>query len=314
MWRLALTSDAAHAEAFSQALEPMAAVVSIFELEPDPNAGQGVQPADWATDIMISGTCVVEALFDVPPLTQELADSIAETARVLRLPLPPFNWGEVEDQDWVSHSQAMNPAIRARGVLVQPSHVENVLPAPITLRLDAGRAFGSGNHATTFGCLMALQRLNFQPKRIADIGTGSGVLALAAAKLFHAARIIASEIDARALEVAEYNFGLNGARARFVVANGWRHRDLRHGPAFDLIIENLLYWPLQRLARQTADRLAPGGRLILAGLLEGQERPVLQAYRRLGLVLEARSREQEWPCLVLRRPANSLGSHPQRTF
>ncbi len=306
MWRLALTADASVADAYAQLLEPLAAVVSIYEVAPRPSAGLGEQPHEWATDIMISGTCVVEALFDVPPTADDLADSLAFAAAGLGEAMPPFTWEPVEDQDWVGLSQSMNPAIRAGAISVKPSHVGHVPPARFVLNVDAGRAFGSGSHNTTYGCLMALQNLTFTPRRIVDIGTGSGLLAIAAAKLFRRAEVVATEIDARALEVAEYNLARNGVRAACVVADGWRHRALRSGPRFDLIIENLLYRPLRRLSTETAARLATGGHLIVAGLLSGQERPLLQRYRQLGLILASRNQDAEWPCLVLRKPVRPL--------
>jgi ribosomal protein L11 methyltransferase len=314
MWRLALRADASVADVYAQALEPLAASVSIYEAASGSNAAAQPQPEEWATDVLMSGTCVVEALYDVPPATEDLTDALVEAASGLGASLPPISWDRVEDVDWVGHSQAMNPAIRAGRVLVRPSYVEHAPPAPIVLHLDAGRAFGSGSHATTFGCLMALQGLGFRPRHIADIGTGSGVLALAAARLFPDSTIIASEIDARALEVAAYNFDRNGARIQGVVANGWRHRALRSGPRFDLILENLLYRPLLRLSVESVRRLAPGGRLVAAGLLDGQDRPLLQRYRALGLVLEARTRERDWPCLVLRKPAGQVPCPGIRTF
>ena len=244
MWRLAVTADASIADAYAQVLEPMASVVSNYEVAPAPATGVAGQPEDWATDILMSGTCIIEALFEVPPTTDDLASSLAEAAQGLGQALPPFAWNKGEDVDWVP-------------------------PAKFILNLDAGRAFGSGSHNTTYGCLMMLQQLGFTPRRIVDVGTGSGLLAIAAAKLFRNAKVVGSEIDARALEVAEYNIERNGVRVDCVVADGWRHPRLRNGAPFDLIIENLLYRPLQRLSAETAARLAPGGRLILAGLLSG---------------------------------------------
>lgn len=308
MWRLALTADAAFADAYAQALEPMAAVVSIYEVAPEPHHGVGGQPDEWATDILMSGLCVVEALFEVPPATDDLSNALAEVAVALRQPLPPLAWDELSgDTDWVSASQAQNPAIRAGRVLVKPSHVGQTPPAPYTIRLDAGRAFGTGGHATTHGCLVLMQRLGRrqQPWRIADIGTGSGLLAIAAAKLFPRADIVASEIDARALEVAAFNAHANGVRMRCVVADGWRHQALSHGPRFDLILANLLYRPLLRLSHQTAERLAPGGALIVAGLLAGQEQALLQRYRSYGLIVEARAGDADWPSLLLRKPVDA---------
>lgn len=306
MWRLALTADATDAEAYAQAVEPLATVVSIYEVAPEPHHGVSGQPDEWATDILMSGLCVVEALFEVPPVTDELTEALAETAAGLWQALPPIAWDEVsEDTDWVTQSQGFHPAIRAGRVLVRPSHITQAPPAPHVVHLDAGRAFGTGGHATTHGCLVLMQRLGLgaKPRRIADIGTGSGLLAIAAGKLYPQAHLVASEIDPLALEVAAYNARANGVRMQCVVANGWRHRALAHGEPFDLILANLLYRPLLRFSRQLAERLAPGGGLILAGLLSGQERPLLQRFRSYGLVLEARAGDKDWPSLLLRRPA-----------
>ncbi|HKK29601.1 MAG TPA: 50S ribosomal protein L11 methyltransferase [Alphaproteobacteria bacterium] len=302
MWRLAVTTDAGKADVYAQALEPMASVVSIYEIEPDYPTNHKSQPEEWATDVLMSGTCVVEALFEVPPTTDDLTASLAQAATALREALPPFSWERLEDQDWVRLSQSHHPAIVAGKVLVRPSHVDNAPPASVAIKLDAGRAFGTGGHCTTYGCLMALQKLHFRPQRIVDIGTGSGLLAIAAAKLFRGADVFATEIDPRALEVAAYNIRENGVRVRCVLADGWRAEALRHNMPFDLIIENLLYRPLLRFSRDTVRHLAPGGRLIMAGLLGGQERPLLQRFRQLGLILEHRSHDPEWPCLVLRKP------------
>ena len=316
MWRLALTADASFAEAYAQALEPMAAVVSIYEVAPEPHRGVSGQPEAWGTDILMSGLCVVEALFETPPATDDLTAALAEVAVALRQPLPPLTWDELSgDTDWVSASQAQNPAIRAGRILVKPSHVERTPPAPHVIRLDAGRAFGTGGHATTHGCLVLMQRLGSQhPRRIADIGTGSGLLAIAAARLYPDAQIVASEIDARALEVAAFNARANGVRMQCVVADGWRHRALDHGPQFDLILANLLYRPLLRLSRQLAERLAPGGALIVAGLLSGQERPLLQRFASYGLVFEARAGDKDWPSLLLRKPTGTVTARRFHAF
>lgn len=317
MWRLALTAEAADVEAYAQALEPMAAVVSIYEVAPDPKTGRLGQPQDWSTDILMSGQCMVEALFEVPPATGDLTAALAETATALRQRLPPLAWDEVnEDHDWVGESQSHHPAIRAGRVLVKPSHVEHAPPAPHVIHLDAGRAFGTGGHATTYGCLLLMQRCGqtAAPRRIADIGTGSGLLAIAAAKLYRGAHIVASEIDARALEVAIYNARANGVRLDCIVADGWRHRALSHGEPFDLILANLLYRPLLRFSRRMAERLAPGGALILAGLLAGQEKPLLQRLAACGLVLEARAGDKDWPSLLLRKPAPASHARRFQTF
>jgi len=311
MWRLALSADAAFVDTYAQALEPLASVVSIYEVEPDPKVAIRKQPEDWATDIALAGLCMVEALFEVPPLTEDLTAVLADMSAALGRPLPPLAWDRIESEDWVGLSQAQHPAIRAGAIAVLPAHVEHAPSAPITLRLEASRAFGTGNHNTTYGCLMALQRIRSAPQRVADIGTGTGLLAMAAARLWPSADVVATEIDPQALEVAEHNLRANGIRATCLVADGWRHPKLRRGIGFDLIVQNLLYRPLLRLSTETVCQLRPGGRLVVAGLLGGQERRLRQRLAGLGLELERRSSDPEWPCLTLHKP---IASRPGRSL
>jgi ribosomal protein L11 methyltransferase len=172
------------------------------------------------------------------------------------------------------------------------------------LRLDAGLAFGSGEHASTRGCLLALERIarRQRPRRILDLGTGSGILALAAAKLTRRP-VLATDIEPWSVRVADENARLNREQ-RLVsarLADGWRHRAVRAGGPYDLVFANILARPLCAMARDLAAHLAPGGTAILAGLLGTQARMVLAAHRRQGLVLEARHDVGPWTTLVVRR-------------
>ncbi len=162
-------------------------------------------------------------------------------------------------------------------------------PGRIALRLDAGLAFGSGEHSSTRGCLRALETLarGWRPRRVLDLGTGSGILAIAAAKLL-GATVLGTDIDPWAVRVAAQNARQNrvGTRVRTALAPGWRGRAVRAGAPYDLVFANILARPLCAMARDLAFHLAPGGRAILSGLLAGQARMVLAAHRRQGLVLE----------------------------
>ena len=172
-----------------------------------------------------------------------------------------------------------------------------------TLTIDAGLAFGSGEHGSTRGCLAALEYVaHHDPRRILDLGTGSGILAMAAAKLLRRP-VIATDIDPWSVRVTQQNATLNGVGrlVRVSLADGWKTAATRAGAPYDLVFANILARPLCAMARPLAQHLAPGGRAILAGLLATQERMVLAAHRRQGLMLERRFPEGQWTTLLVRK-------------
>jgi ribosomal protein L11 methyltransferase len=174
----------------------------------------------------------------------------------------------------------------------------------ITLTLDAGVAFGSGEHGSTRGCLIALETAaRRRPRRILDMGTGSGILAIAAAKLLHRP-VLATDIEPWSVRVTRENAALNriGPLVRPRLADGWRHRTVRAGAPYDLVFGNILARPLCAMAKDLALHLAPGGTAILAGLLRTQARMVLTAHQRRGLRLEKRVPQGAWTTLVVRKP------------
>src|SRR5439155_4211681 len=181
----------------------------------------------------------------------------------------------------------------------------------ITLEIDAGRAFGTGHHETTTGCLLAIDSLKRRGARFAnilDLGTGTGLLAFAAHRLWPAARVMASDIDPVAIHVAEENARANAVpsgrapgQIELIVAPGLRHRRLRARAPFDLILANILAGPLIELAPSLAAALATGGTLILAGLLDHQAEGLTAAYRRRGLMLQHSILRGDWPTLLLRK-------------
>jgi ribosomal protein L11 methyltransferase len=219
------------------------------------------------------------------------------------------------NEDWVTLSQqGLEPIHAGRFFVHTPAHRDAVPADSIAFEIDAGLAFGTGQHETTTGCLIALDRLKSSGAHIAnlaDIGTGTGLLAFAAMRLWPAARAIASDIDPIAIEVAAENAAINRiaiGRARgqleLAVAPGLDHLRLRARAPYDLVIANILAGPLIALAPAIAPAIEPGGRLILAGLLDRQADAVLAAYRRHGLRSLFRVEREEWPTLVLRkRPA-----------
>ncbi|HEX8380621.1 MAG TPA: 50S ribosomal protein L11 methyltransferase, partial [Allosphingosinicella sp.] len=192
-----------------------------------------------------------------------------------------------------------------------PAHRGEAPADSIALEIDAGRAFGTGQHETTTGCLLALSRMKTggaAAANLLDLGTGTGLLAFAALRLWPAARAAASDNDPVAIEVSLENAAINGirqGRARgqleLLVAEGMEHPRLQARAPYDLVIANILAGPLIDLAPSVAKAIAPGGRLILAGLLDHQAPAVAAAYRRQGMMLTGRVERGEWPTLVMRK-------------
>jgi ribosomal protein L11 methyltransferase len=218
----------------------------------------------------------------------------------------------IDDQDWVSLSQqALQPFSAGRFFVHTPAHRAVAPDGAISLEIEAGRAFGTGHHETTTGCLMALDALKRGGARFSDIldlGTGTGLLAFAAHRLWPTARIIASDIDPIAIEVARDNARINRialgrapGQIEPVVASGLRNARLRARAPYDLIAANILAGPLIDLAPSVAGALAPGGMLILAGLLDHQAPGVTASYRRQGLTPSSSIPRGEWPTLLMRK-------------
>jgi ribosomal protein L11 methyltransferase len=207
-------------------------------------------------------------------------------------------------KDWVKASQEGLKPVEAGRFIVHSEHYRaSVRPNRIGIEIGTAFAFGTGHHGTTRGCLLALDHLlkTQRPLRVLDVGTGTGVLAIAAARVLRRP-VLASDIDGRAARVARENIRRNHAPSVTVIhAAGLGMRQFReHGP-FDLVLANILLGPLQRMATPMTRLLAPGARVVLSGLLTSQVSAALAAYRRHGLALEYRVVLEGWSTLVLRR-------------
>ena len=210
-----------------------------------------------------------------------------------------------EAEGWLARTyDAFPEQLVGRRFAVRGTHQAGSPPAGrLVLTLDAGLAFGSGEHGSTRGCLRALEIVaRRRPRRILDLGTGSGILAMAAAKLLHR-RVLATDIEPWSVRVTRQNAAMNRVAhlVRPVLANGWQGRAVQAGRPYDLVLANILARPLCRMARDLAAALAPGGTTILSGLLASQARMVLAAHRRQGLRLEAMLQEGAWTTLVVRK-------------
>lgn len=230
------------------------------------------------------------------------------------------------DQDWVTLSQASVQPVRAGRFLVHTATNRGVAaddhPARFALQIDAAQAFGTGTHDTTAGCLSlidALARSGHRFSNIIDIGTGTGLLALATARLWPTARITASDIDPVSIDVTRTNLSVNGAREgfapgriRLAVAAGTQSSVIASRAPYDLIIANILAGPLIALAPDVAAIAEDGTTLILAGLLNSQQEAVAAAYRAHGFALVAAFADGDWPVLYLTKRAEPHRYRPRR--
>ena len=246
----------------------------------------------------------VEGVHDAGADEARLQDALALAALVSGVPAT-LRRDATEAEGWLARTQESFPEQRVgRRFAVRGTHEAGpAAPGRLTLTLDAGLAFGSGEHGSTRGCLRALEVVaRRRPRRVLDLGTGSGILAMAAAKLLRRP-VLATDIEPWSVRVAGQNAAANGVGrlVRPVLGNGWHARAVQASAPYDLVLANILARPLCRMARDLALGLAPGGTAILAGLLASQARTVLAAHRRQGLRLEAAWREGNWATLVVRK-------------
>ena len=211
----------------------------------------------------------------------------------------------VVDADWVAMSLDGLPAVRAGRFFVAGAHaLANTAPGPKRIWIEASEAFGTVHHGTTKGCLLALEYLLRRRRvtRVLDLGAGSGVLAMAAAMT--GATALGVELDPRPAEIARINVANNhlGARVRIRTGDA-RLAALEFGPVHDVVFANILMRPLIRFSPMIARAVAPGGALILSGLLNAQEPLVRLAYEGRGFVLEKRIRREGWSTLLWRKTA-----------
>jgi ribosomal protein L11 methyltransferase len=207
------------------------------------------------------------------------------------------------DADWLAMALSGLPPVRAGRFFVYGVHDRGRAPTnAVNLRIEAGAAFGTGHHGTTVGCLYAydalLKRRGF--RKVLDVGAGTGVLAIAAAKTGSRAAV-GTDIDRVSVRISRENAKVNSTKARFVWASGLNHRSVRQSAPYDLVFANILARPLVSLAQSIKGALVPDGRVILSGLLRTQERFVRAAYLARGFRLERRIRRDAWCTLVMRR-------------
>jgi len=292
-WKLSIPCTRAEAEAVAADIAPLAMLEPppvLMVTEPDED-----QPDRW--DLI--------AYFDAEPdaETIRLVSALAPSAGAIAATLE-----RLPDADWVTLSQAGIEPVSAGRFYVHTSTNAGAIPAGAKpFVIEAGLAFGTGQHQTTAGCLEMLDGLRTKGavfRHLLDLGTGTGLLAFAALHLWPRARAIASDIDPISIDVTRDNalanavtIGGGPGALELVVADGMEHGRLIARAPYDLIIANILAGPLVAMAPQIAAALHEGGTLILAGLLDSQADQVAHAYRRQGLRLAGRIDKGDWPTL-----------------
>ena len=272
-------------DALSETLWPPADAVSLTKR----NAAQNDDETEW----------LLEAYFQTPPtgdaLSPLIIDGVTEIARET-----------LEDRDWVAEALEGLGVVRCGRFILYGVHDADKLPnedGDIPIRIDANQAFGTGHHPTTAGCLTLLDRFaGMAPKKVLDLGCGSAVLAIAAAKLWRR-MALATDIDPTSIEIAEENIALNEAEDFVVtcVSDGFDHPDINDAAPFDFIFANILAGPLKELAPGMASHCAKNGRVMLAGLMAEQEADVVAAYEKAGFRILNRLDDPIWPVLLFVR-------------
>ncbi|UZF94467.1 50S ribosomal protein L11 methyltransferase [Bosea sp. NBC_00550] len=277
-------------ELLGEIFDPTETAISAFEIE------------DGVTTLSLNAPWKVEIYFAQHPDEEAVRDLLRPIVGGL-VDTTPFT--TVNTRDWVAASLDGLKPVRAGRVLVHGAHDrETVRVNDVAIEIEAALAFGTGHHGTTAGCLLALdaEMKKRRPRFGIDVGTGTGILALALAKQIKR-KVVAGDIDAVAVEVSAHNARLNHAPRALdlYVAPGLRHAKANRPGRFDLVLANILAGPLRRLAPSIARVLAPQGTLILSGLLAMDVAGVVSAYRHQGVYLASHSLREGWATLVMKK-------------
>lgn len=286
LWRIDLSVTPELADAYEYALEDFCVAVTQY-LDDDELAQR------------------LEAYAEVQPDEAALRASVQAVSERMGATAPEVTITEVENKDWLAEYARKYPPLQIGRYFIYGSHFQGPMPAgKIALKVEAATAFGTGEHASTNGCLQALDKLSkkYRFNRPLDMGCGSAILAMAIAKTWGAS-VVASDIDAQSVDVARFNAEVNGIGSYIlpVCGDGYRTPSVTRNGPYDLIMANILARPLSAMAKDLAKHLQPGGFAILAGFLERDANWVFAAHRCHGLVLVDRIKVNGWQTLVLRK-------------
>lgn len=285
-WQIRIIVDRSMAPAIEDAFGDMALAISSFEVIED--------HPEWCIDIVV----------DSAPDHANIESKLALVSGMAGVKTPAYKVRELESKDWVSEVERSFPPLTIGRFYVHGTHIKEEPPhAKIELKVNAGAAFGSGEHATTSGCLLALEHIARKRRfrNPLDMGCGSGILAMAMAKLWHTP-VTAIDIDPVSIAVTKDNARLNQLHSliKAEAGDGYHTTLARKQAPYDLIVANILARPLMKMAPALAHNLTSDGIAVLSGLLTSQEQMVLSAQRMQGLKLSARIVRNGWSTLLLR--------------
>ena len=290
LWRVVISATAESVNAFEEALNPFCEAISWFETDSE-------------------GKWRVEGFSQSKPDVATLADALSVVASVFSITVPEIFIVTVAPRDWVADNLKKFPAINAGRFFICGTHYQAPLPVGrIPILLDPGRAFGSGDHATTMGCLLAISDLvgGRKFKKPVDMGCGSGILSIALAKAWRV-RVRAFDVDTNAVSVAKENIRRNGVASlvRASRSNGYGSPEVKQAAPYDLIVSNILANPLCQMAkkmRQVSRNVSMGGCVvILAGFLDCDANRVYAAHYAQGFRLVRSYNIKGWCTFVLKR-------------
>ena len=289
VWQVSMNMPAEHAFIFSEVMEPFLDSTSIFELE-------GTRM--WELNGFISRS----------PTRKNIEEAIASICLQLKISKPKIKFELLPEIDWVARNRESFPVIRYGRFTIHGSHDRFLVPKhSFKIEIEAGRAFGSGTHGTTEGCLRALSLLRrfVAPKRILDMGCGSGILSIASARLWPRSKILAIDVDSDAVATTHENIKLNRVKRQINCDrnDGYPKASPNSKTKFDMIVANILSGPLFDMAYDSSRWINKGGFVILSGLLIPQERYVLGAFLSCGLRLIKRQHISGWSTIILRKPS-----------
>ena len=287
VWQVSTKMPAEHAFIFSEILEPFLDSTSIFEIE-------GTRM--WELNGFINGS----------PARKDIEEAIANLSLQLNISKVKIKFERVPEIDWVAKNRESFPIIRYGRFIIHGSHDRFLVPRhSFKIEIEAGRAFGSGTHGTTEGCLRALSFLKrfVAPKRILDMGCGSGILSIASARLWPRSKVVALDLDLDAILTTRENIKLNQVKRQIDCdrSNGYPKKSPNRKTKFDIIVANILAGPLFDMAYDSSRWVNKGGFVILSGLLIHQERYVLAASLSCGLKLFKRQHISGWSTIILRK-------------
>ncbi|MBL0941889.1 MAG: 50S ribosomal protein L11 methyltransferase [Alphaproteobacteria bacterium] len=270
---------------FLQVLESFSTTVSFFEQKDD---------TLWS----------LEALCDRKPTLKTLVAQFEVLSTANHIACPTLSMEKLPEKDWLTENYQAFPAIQVGSFFIHGSHIKGNIPKErITLQIDAATAFGTGEHATTHGCLVALEALQafYTPEKALDMGCGSGILAMAIAKLWPTATVLAVDHDPEAVRVAQENCIANHVDSQVTCFLSEGFKALKAQRSFNLITANILADPLILMAKDISSQLNEKGFIILSGILDVQIKKVLAAYQKQGLYLYKKYLQNNWAILVLQK-------------